>query len=101
MNIIGPEFPIEQGLIIPDYNYVYDMELPKDVILEPHDEEIQSFSGMSIDELKTALPRNKFKPDSASVLIDFSIRHNFISPENEPDFSDITIRLHRKLPFRT
>jgi hypothetical protein len=34
-------------------------------------------------------------------LVDFLIRHGIITPENEPDFVEISMRLHRRLPFRT
>jgi isopentenyldiphosphate isomerase len=101
MIITGEDFPGEKGLVIPDYIYTYDLELPKDVTPRPNDDEVSSFTLMSIRELKTALLRGDFKPDSAAVLVDFLIRHAFITPENEHDFVEINTRLHRRLPFRT
>lgn len=101
MNVTGKDFPGEQGLVTPDYVYVYDIELPRDVIPKPHDDEVNSFTLMSVKELQAALLREEFKPDSAAVLVDFLIRHGFITPENEPDFVEISMRLHRRLPFRT
>lgn len=100
MNITGNDFPGEKGLVTPDYVYVYDIELPQDVIPKPHDEEVSSFTLMSIEDLKAALLREEFKPDSAAVLVEFLVRHGIITPENEPDFVDISMRLHRRLPFR-
>lgn len=101
MNVTGEDFPGEKGLVTPDYVYVYDIELPPDVIPRPHDDEVSSFTLMTVEELKSALLSEAFKPDSAAVLIEFLIRHGVITPENEPDFVEINMRLHRRLPFRT
>ena len=35
------------------------------------------------------------------VVIDFMIRHGFITPDNEGDFLDITTRLHRRFDFES
>ena len=56
---------------------------------------------MTVDEVKAALLNQEFKPDSGAVLVDFLIRHSFITAANEPDFVEINTRLHRCLPFRT
>lgn len=101
MNVTGKDFPGEQGLVTPDYVYVYDIELPQDLIPKPHDDEVGSFTLMTIEDLKAALLSEEFKPDSAAVLVDFLITHAIITPENEPDFVEISMRLHRRLPFRT
>ncbi|KAI0121108.1 NUDIX hydrolase domain-like protein [Xylariales sp. AK1849] len=101
MGLTGRGFPGEQGLVTPDYIYVYDIELPGDVIPHPHDDEVSSFELMTVDQVKAALLREDFKPDSGAVLIDFLIRHGVITPDNEKDFVEINQRLHRRLPFRT
>lgn len=101
MGLTGKGFPGEQGLVVPDYIYVYDIELPNDIVPTPHDDEVASFNCMTIEQLKSALLREDFKPDSAAVLIDFMIRHGIITADNEPDFVEINMRLHRMLPFRT
>lgn len=101
MSVTGRGFPGEQGLVVPDYIYVYDIELPPHIIPEPHDDEVQDFYCMNLQELQTALLQDEFKPDSAAVLIDFLIRHGVITPENERDFVEISMRLHRRLPFGT
>jgi 8-oxo-dGTP pyrophosphatase MutT (NUDIX family) len=68
MNVTGKDFPGEQGLVTPDYVYVYDIELPDDVVPKPHDDEVSSFTLMSVEELQAALLREELKPDSAAVL---------------------------------
>lgn len=101
MGLTGPGFPGEQGLATPDFVYVYDIELPADTVPKPHDEEVSAFSLMGVEEVKARLLRREFKPDSAAVLVDFLITHGFVTAENERDFVEITMRLHRRLPFRT
>jgi isopentenyldiphosphate isomerase len=101
MGLTGRGHGGEQGLVEPNYIYVYDIELPADMIPKPNDDEVGAFHCMTIEEVQTALLAEDFKPDSAAVMVDFLIRHGIITPENEPDFVDISMRLHRKLPFRT
>ncbi|EGP89433.1 uncharacterized protein MYCGRDRAFT_38554, partial [Zymoseptoria tritici IPO323] len=101
MGLTGKGFAGEQGLVEPNYMYVYDLELPADIVPRPHDDEVEAFHCMSVEEVQTALLAEAFKPDSAAVMVDFLIRHGFITPENEPDFVEISMRLHRTLPFRT
>lgn len=101
MGLTGKGFPGEQGLVTPDYIYVYDMELPADIKPRPHDDEVDCFYCMTIDEVKRALLMGEFKPDSGAVFVDFMIRHGIITPESEKNFVEISMRLHRRLPFRT
>ena len=35
------------------------------------------------------------------VIIDFMMRHGFITPDNEGDFLDITTRIHRRFDFES
>jgi 8-oxo-dGTP pyrophosphatase MutT (NUDIX family) len=99
MSLTGKGFPGEQGLVVPDYIYVYDIELPTGMEPRPHDDEVSEFYLLNLPDVCGALLRDEFKPDSAAVLVDFLIRHGLITPENEPTFVAITMRLHRRLPF--
>ncbi|KAI1471464.1 NUDIX hydrolase domain-like protein [Daldinia caldariorum] len=96
----GPDFPGEKGLIIPDVLYVHDLELPSDVVPKPNDDEVDTFYCMTVEEVQKHLLNREFKPDSAAVLIDFFIRHGIITADNEKDFIELSMRLHRRLPFR-
>ncbi|KAH7013425.1 NUDIX hydrolase domain-like protein [Ilyonectria destructans] len=89
------------GLIKPDMVYVYDLEVSEDVIPKPHDDEVKEFYLMTPDEIKTALLRKEFKTNSAAVMIDFFIRHGIITADNERDYTEMSMRLHRTLPFAT
>jgi 8-oxo-dGTP pyrophosphatase MutT (NUDIX family) len=97
----GPDFPGEKGLFIPDIIYVYDLQLSDEVVPKPHDDEVKDFRCLTVKEAQHALLTQEFKPDSAAVLIDFMIRHGIITAENEKDFVEINMHLHRRLPSRT
>nr|POF01031.1 uncharacterized protein CFP56_20979 [Quercus suber] len=101
MSVTKEDFAGEQGLVVPDYIYVYDVEIPSQLKPDPNDDEVSAFYLKTISEVQMALLRQEFKPDSAAVLIDFMIRHSIITPDNEQDFVEISMRLHRRLPFRT
>ncbi|OIW22429.1 hypothetical protein CONLIGDRAFT_650596 [Coniochaeta ligniaria NRRL 30616] len=101
MSVTGEDFKGEKGLVVPDYIYVYDIELPLEITPRPHDDEVDGFYCMSIAELQAALLRKEFKPDSAAVLIHFLIVHGYLTAENERDYVEINMRLHRMLPFKT
>ncbi|KAK3322890.1 NUDIX hydrolase domain-like protein [Apodospora peruviana] len=91
----------ELGLMNPGVLYVYDLEVGADVVFEPVDGDIQSFELMSVGEVRDAMRNGEFKPACATVMMNFLIRHGFITAENEEDYVEIVSRLHRKLPFRT
>ena len=91
----------EKGLVSPDIIYVYALEVDEDVKLRPGDEEVSEFYLWDIENVKQALARVEFKTNSAIVMIDFLMRHGFITPENEPHYAEISARMHRRLPFPT
>lgn len=100
MCVTGEDWPGEKGLVLPDVIYVYDIELPEDVLPAPNDDEVVYFTLMSLADVQSALLSKQFKPDSAAVLVEFLIRHGIITAENEPDYVEIITHLHRRLPFR-
>ena len=91
----------ETGLLQPECQYIYDMEVKMDVVPKPNDDEVETFHLWTVDEVKAALGRGEFKPSCALVLLDFFIRHGILNAENEPDFMEIVSRIHRRLPFPT
>ncbi|KAI0025870.1 hypothetical protein F4780DRAFT_233513 [Xylariomycetidae sp. FL0641] len=101
ISVTGPGFPGEQGLVIPDLIYVFEAQLPADVVLTPNDDEVQGFQLMSVHQVQDALLKGEFKPDAAIVLVDFFIRHGIINADNENEIVQISMHLHRRLPFRT
>ncbi|KAI7857379.1 NUDIX hydrolase domain-like protein [Circinella umbellata] len=88
----------EQGLQ-PETQYVFDLPIPEDFIPTPKDGEVEDFYLMDMDQVKKSILNNEWKPNCALVTIDFMIRHGIITADNEPDFIDISARLHRRLEF--
>jgi len=86
-------------LLQPEVQYCYDLEVGEDVVPQPCDDEVQDFHLLTIDEVKGELANGNFKPNCSLVLIDFLIRHNIITPENEPNYIELTSRIHRALEF--
>ena len=91
----------ETGLLQPECQYVYDMELPEGVQPKPNDSEVECFYLWSLAEVKDVLAKGEFKPNCALVLLDFFVRRGILVPENEPNYIEIISRLHRRLPFPT
>lgn len=91
----------ETRLLQPECQYVYDLELPEDVVPKPCDDEVEEFYLWNIKEVQEAMGKAEFKPNCALVMLDFFIRHGILTSENEKDYIEITSRLHRKLEFPT
>jgi 8-oxo-dGTP pyrophosphatase MutT (NUDIX family) len=89
----------ETGLIQPECQYVYDLELPLDVVPKPNDSEVQEFYLWTVEQVQEHMAKGEFKPNCALLLLDFFIRHGILTPENEPNFEEIKQRLHRDLVF--
>jgi len=90
----------ETRLLQPECQYVYDLELPEDVVPKPSDDEVEGFELKSVEEVKQALRGGEFKPNCAMVLLDFFVRHGVLTAEDE-GFIEIVARLHRRLEFPT
>ncbi|KAL9124640.1 MAG: hypothetical protein Q9217_006048 [Psora testacea] len=91
----------EAGLLEPECQYVYDMEVGPNVKPRPNDKEVELFYLWNIEDVKKHLAMGEFKPNCALVLLDFFVRHGILTAENETDYIEIVSRLHRKLPFPT
>lgn len=91
----------ETGLLQPECQFVYDLELSQDVIPKPNDDEVENFQLWPVEKVQKAMAQAQFKPNCALVLLDFFVRHGILTPENEKDYVEIVSRLHRRLPFST
>ena len=91
----------EAGLLQPECQYVFDMEIGAEVVPKPGDDEVEDFCLWTVHEVKRALAEGQFKPNCAMVLLDFFVRRGILTAENEKDYAEIVSRLHRKLPFPT
>ncbi|KAN0096604.1 thiamine pyrophosphokinase-related protein-like protein [Hyaloscypha variabilis] len=89
----------ESGLMQPECQYVYDLELPEDVLPKPNDSEVECFYLWTVDEVNEALGRGEFKPNCAMLMLDFFVRWGILNEGNEPHYEEIKRRLHRELEF--
>lgn len=74
-------FENEQGLF-PNTEFVFDLELPIDFEPKNADGEVQKFELLPAGECLERAFGPEFKTTSCPVVIDFLIRHGFITPEN-------------------
>lgn len=91
----------ETGLLQPEVEYVFDMEISPETIPKPADGEVEKFYLLTVEEVQTALAERQFKPNCAVVLLDFFVRHGLLTADNEEHLVEIFSRIHRKLPFPT
>lgn len=89
----------ETGLIQPECQFVYDLELPIGMIPKPNDSEVQEFYLWTVNEVQEHMANGEFKPNCALLMLDFFIRHGILTPDNEKDYNEIKRRIHRQLPF--
>ncbi|EQB49102.1 NUDIX domain-containing protein [Colletotrichum gloeosporioides Cg-14] len=87
------------GLIYPEVQWIYDLELPEDVVPQPKDGEVAEFHLCTVEEVQHSLARGEWKPNCALVMLEFFIRHGILTKHNEPDYDHILRRIHRRLPF--
>lgn len=91
----------EAGLLQPEVQYIYDLELPADVVPKPGDDEVEEFYLWTIEQVMEGLRKAEFKPNCALIMIDFFIRHGVLTQENERDYVEIVARAHRRFEFPT
>jgi 8-oxo-dGTP pyrophosphatase MutT (NUDIX family) len=89
----------ESGMIQPECQYVYDLELPADVVPKPKDGEVECFYLWTVEEVQDHMARGEFKPNCAMLMLDFFVRWGILNEGNEKDFQQIKERLHRELEF--
>jgi 8-oxo-dGTP pyrophosphatase MutT (NUDIX family) len=91
----------ETGLLQPECEYVYDLEVPEGMELKPNDDEVEEFYLWSVEEVQAAMSRGEFKPNCALMVLDFLVRHGVLTEAGERDYIEIVARLHRRLEFPT
>jgi len=75
-----------QGCCKRDVLFCYDLELPEDFVPVPDDGEVESFKRYKVrDVIEIMATTDDFKPNCCLVIIDFCIRHGYITPD-EPGF---------------
>ncbi|KAK1496461.1 thiamine pyrophosphokinase [Colletotrichum cuscutae] len=97
LNIKDKRSGINEGLVEPGVQFVYDLEVSADTKLHPAEAGIDWLRLLSVEEVKSALVRREFKPSCACVMVDFFVRHGIINVENDRQFAELVPRLHRRL----
>ncbi|MQX35422.1 NUDIX hydrolase [Roseospira navarrensis] len=81
----------------PDTLFVYDLELPEDVIPENRDGEISGFMLWPMARvLETLREPGVFKFNVPHVILDFALRHGVLTPDDTPDYVALTQGLRRE-----
>ncbi|KAF9648318.1 hypothetical protein BDM02DRAFT_3115651 [Thelephora ganbajun] len=106
VGVVSYFFRTDTGWLQPEVEFVYDLLVPRGEDLapfqpKPQDGEVEKFELLPLDEVVKRMKAGLFKPNCAVVIIDFMIRHGFITPDNEGDFLDINTRIHRRFDFET
>ncbi|KAJ4328053.1 hypothetical protein N0V84_001421 [Fusarium piperis] len=76
--------------------FVFELELPADLVPHPNDGEVDSFTLMSLSEVQLALSGDEFTPNRTLTYLAHFVRHGIVNHENEPRLMEICSRLHRK-----
>lgn len=89
----------ESGLMQPECQFVYDLEIPEGMECKPKDGEVESFELWTVEEVQEAMGKGEFKPNCSLLVLDFFVRWGILTEENEKDYKEIKERLHRTLEF--
>lgn len=83
----------ERGLK-PDCMFCYDIELPADFVPKNTDGEIDDFMLWPVTKvIEQVRSTDAFKFNVNLVLIDFAIRHGFVTPDDEPEYLQLLFSL--------
>lgn len=82
----------------PDVMVNYDLELPADFVPRCADGEVEKFELLPLGEVARIVKSGfDYKFNCALVVIDFLIRHGYLTADNEPDYCALVTGLHRDL----
>jgi isopentenyldiphosphate isomerase len=83
-----------------DTLYLYDLELPADFQPNNTDGEVDSFLLMPLAEVAGIVRETfNFKFNCNLVVIDYLLRHGFLTPDGEPEYGALCTGLHAKFPI--
>ncbi|CAM3606779.1 NUDIX hydrolase [Thalassospira profundimaris] len=90
-------YETDEGLK-PDVMVNFDLELPEDFVPHCADGEVAQFDLLPIGEVAEIVRTGfDFKFNCALVVIDFLIRHGYLTADNEPSYCELVTGLHRSL----
>ncbi|KAJ3504136.1 hypothetical protein NLJ89_g8100 [Agrocybe chaxingu] len=81
------------GWILPGMYYLFDLPLPIDGSLIPKtnalDGEVETFELQDVDQVLKNLLEGQFKSSSALAIVDFLIRHGYVTEDTDPRFMEV------------
>lgn len=95
------KFATEASSIVGEVEYIYDLECSEDIQPKPNDGEVDSFNILNLQETLDALVNGEFKPNCGLIMVEFLVRHGYITAENEPNYLMMINKMHRTFPFPT
>ncbi|CAF1354154.1 unnamed protein product [Adineta steineri] len=90
---ISNTYEDEDGIHV-EGEFIYDLQLPTTFQPNNSDAEMENFYLWTIPEVKEAIIKDDFKPNCGIVVLDFLIRHGFVTPEQESNYFDILSQIH-------
>ncbi|XP_065182801.1 uncharacterized protein LOC135813686 [Sycon ciliatum] len=81
--------------LFPETEYVFDIELPASFTPTIIDGEVSEFFCWPLAEVCRRISLGEFKPNCAIVILDFLVRHGYITADNFSDFDSFVARLRR------
>lgn len=77
----------------PDVLFCYDLQLPEDFVPKPQDGEVEEFMLWDLEKVAAVIVESQeYKPNCCLVVIDFLIRHGYVTPE-EPGYLQLVKQL--------
>ncbi|KAF9054504.1 hypothetical protein BJ165DRAFT_1439377 [Panaeolus papilionaceus] len=90
------------GWILPGLYHLFDLPLPLDGSIHPRvnalDGEVEAFELLEVDEVLNRLLEGRFKSSSALAVVDFLIRHGFVTDDSDPRYMEICRALKPEMP---
>lgn len=81
------------GWILPGMYYLFDLALPPDGSVTPRinalDGEVEKFELLDVEDVLKCLLDGQFKSSSALAIVDFLIRHGYITEDTDPRYLDV------------
>jgi len=77
-----------------EFDCGYDLELPADFIPHNKDGEVQGFKLLPLKQVMDLIRSEEFKPVSALGMLDFLVRHGYVTAESDPQFCTIMELMH-------
>lgn len=93
------------GWILPGMYYLFDLPLPPDGSLNPRvnplHRHVEKFELISAEDVLQQLLEGKYKDTSAMAIIDFLLRHGYVTEETDPRYLEVCrlLKTDIKLPM--